>query len=196
MAAAMELIGSEGVNSLSISAIAERVGIVPSAFYRHYASKDDVLDAILEQLRTRLMGNIEAVRKEGKNAPERLKRLMVRHVSLLARNRAIPQVVFSDSIHAGDPQRKAKVQGIVSGYLSEVRRIITEGQKDGSIRKGLPPETVAAMFLGIILPTAVFQKVIGGKLDVERYVANAWSVFERGITLDPVLRIGRRGGEV
>ena len=44
--AAIELIAAEGVNSLSIAGIAERVGIVPSAFYRHYKSKDEVLDAI------------------------------------------------------------------------------------------------------------------------------------------------------
>ena len=64
--AAIELIAAEGVNSLSIAGIAERVGIVPSAFYRHYKSKDEVLDAILDQLRIKLLGNVTAVRKESK----------------------------------------------------------------------------------------------------------------------------------
>ena len=120
--AAIELIAAEGVNSLSIAGIAERVGIVPSAFYRHYKSKDEVLDAILDQLRIKLLGNVTAVRKESKKAPERLKRLMQRHVSLLAENHVIPQIVFSDSFYAGHLERKNKVKGIVADYLGEVTK--------------------------------------------------------------------------
>lgn len=182
-AAAMDLIAAEGVSSLSIAGMAGLVGITPSAFYRHYASKDDVLDAILEYLRARLMDNVEAVLEENDNAAEQLKRLMARHVRLVSENPAIPQIVFSDSIYTGYPERKAKVQGIVKGYLSEVRKIIAKGQKDGSIRNGYPPETIAVMFLGMILPTAVLRGALGGRRNMEKYVENAWSVFERGLML-------------
>jgi len=48
--AALELIDAEGVSALSIVGIAERVGIVPSALYRHFKSKEDVLDAVLESV--------------------------------------------------------------------------------------------------------------------------------------------------
>jgi AcrR family transcriptional regulator len=180
--AAIGLIAAEGVNALSIAGIAEKVGIVPSAFYRHYRSKDDVLDAILDQLRLKLLGNVAAVRKETNLATERLKQLMKRHVRLLAENHVIPQIVFSDSIYAGYPERKAKVKGIVAGYLGEVQKIVAEGQKDGTIRAGIPPETVSVMFLGMVLPTAVLRNVTAGRFDVNRYVEKAWPVFERGIT--------------
>jgi len=180
--AAIELIAAEGVNSLSIAGIAERVGIVPSAFYRHYKSKDEVLDAILDQLRIKLLGNVTAVRKESRKAPERLKRLMQRHVSLLAENHVIPQIVFSDSFYAGHLERKNKVKGIVSDYLGEVQKIVAEGQKDGTILTGVSPETVSVMFLGMVLPTAVIRNVTGGRFDVNRYVEKAWPVFNRGIS--------------
>ena len=180
--AAIGLIAAEGVHALSIASIAEKVGIVPSAFYRHYKSKDDVLDAILNQLRLKLLGNVAAVREETNHAIERLKRLMQLHVSLLAENHVIPQIVFSDSVYAGHPERKAKVKSIVAGYLGEVRKIVAEGQKYGTIRAGIPPETVSVMFLGMVLPTAVLRNVSGGRFDLNRYVEKAWPVFQRGIT--------------
>jgi AcrR family transcriptional regulator len=183
--AAMHMIAAEGINALSIAGIAERVGIVPSAFYRHYKSKDDVLDAILDQLRNKLLGNVAAVRKEAEKATERLKRLMQRHVRLLAENHVIPQIVFSDSFYAGHPERKNKVTGIVAAYLREVRKMVAEGREDGTISAGIQPETVSVMFLGMVLPTAVLRNVTGGRFDVNRYVANAWPVFERGIIARP-----------
>jgi AcrR family transcriptional regulator len=180
--AAVSLIAAEGVNALRIASIAERVGIVPSAFYRHYKSKDDVLDAILDQLRSKLLGNVAAVREESNTATERLKRLMQRHVSLLVENHVIPQIVFSDSFYAGHAERKSKVRSIVADYLGEVRKIVAEGQRDGTILAGISPETVSVMFLGMILPTAVIRNVSGGKFDGNRYVEKAWPVFKRGIS--------------
>jgi AcrR family transcriptional regulator len=180
--AAIDLIAAEGFNALSIAGIAERVGIVPSAFYRHFKSKDEVLDAILDQLRTKLLGNVAAVRKETNKATERLKHLMKRHVRLLAENHVIPQILFADSFYAGHPDRKNKVKGIVADYLGAVQKIVAEGQKDGTIVAGIEPETVSIMFLGMVLPTAVIRNVAGGRLDVDRYVDRAWPLFARGIS--------------
>ena len=193
--AAIAMIAAEGVNALRIAGIAERVGIVPSGFYRHYKSKDDVLDAILGQLRNKLLANVAAVRSETRKAPERLKRLMIRHVRLLAENHVIPQIVFSDSIYAGHPDRKDKVKGIVAAYLAEVRKIVAEGQKHGSLLRGVSPEAVAVMFLGMVLPTALLRNVMGGRFDVNRYVEDAWPVFERGIIAHSAGSMNRHGGQ-
>lgn len=180
-AAAIRMIAAEGVHSLSIAGIAQRVGIVPSAFYRHYKSKDDVLNAILDQLQHRLLENVAAVRKETDQATERLRRLMARHVRLLAENHAIPQIVFSDRFYVGHPERKNKVKGIVGAYLKEVQKIIAEGQKDGVILPGISPEAASVMFLGVVLPTAVIRNVGGGQLDASSYIEKAWLIFKKGI---------------
>jgi AcrR family transcriptional regulator len=179
--AALDLIRSDGIHTLSVAAIAESVGIVPSAVYRHYRSKDDVLDAILDLVQTRLMGNVIAVRAETPNALGRLKSLLIRHVRLLAENRAIPQIVFSDGIYSGSPERKAKVRRVIETYLAEVQRIAQEGQQEGTIRQDTSPETTALTFLGMILPTAVLSNVSDGAFDMIAHAEKAWITFERGI---------------
>lgn len=179
--AALELIGAEGVNALSIAGIAERVGIVPSALYRHFRSKDDVLDAVLELLKTRLLSNVTQVRKETPGALQRLKLLLMRHARMLSENRAIPLVVFSDGIYTGHPERKAKVAEIMTTYLGRIEKIIEEGRQDGTIREDVVPSTVSVMFLGIILPAAVLWNVSEGRFDVISHAQNAWPAFARCI---------------
>ncbi len=172
--AALELIGSEGVYALSIAGIAERVGIVPSALYRHFKSKDDVLDAVLEMLRTRLMHNIAAVRKETPGTLARLEALLLRHAGMLNEHRAIPHVVFSDGIYTGHPGRKAKVAAIITNYLHHIQEIIEEGKQEGSIRADVAPATASILFLGVILPAAILWNVSGGAFDVISHVEIAW----------------------
>ena len=59
--AALEMLGTRGVHELSMADIARRVGLVPSAIYRHFRGKDDVLDAVLDLIGQRLLSNVQAV---------------------------------------------------------------------------------------------------------------------------------------
>jgi AcrR family transcriptional regulator len=180
--AALELIGAEGVYALSIVGIAERVGIVPSALYRHFKSKDDVLDGVLELLRKRLLSNVKNVRKQTPDALQRLRLLLTKQARMLSENRAIPHVVFSDGIYTGHPDRKAKVAEIITSYLKQIQKIIEEGKQNGTIRQDVAPSTASVMFLGMILPAAVLWNVSEGAFDMVAHAENAWPAFVRCIS--------------
>jgi AcrR family transcriptional regulator len=182
--AALELIGSRGINALSIVAIAERVGIVPSALYRHYKSKDDVLDGVLALLEKRLLSNVRAVRRETPDAPGRLRLLLMKHAQMLIENRAIPHVVFSDGIYTGHPERKARVAQVLTSYMGQIEKIVAEGIVAGAIRADISSTTAAVMFMGMILPAAVLWNVSEGGFDVIAHARNAWSAFLRCIAAE------------
>ncbi len=182
--AALELIGAHGVYGLSIQAIAERVGIVPSALYRHFRSKDDVLDAILELIQKRLLANVSLVRKETTDPLRRLESLAMRHARMLSENPAIPYIVLSDGIYAGHPDRKTRIAAIIRRYLNELEDIIEEGRGQGAIRAEVVPATAAVMFLGLLLPAAVLGSTFEDGFDMIGHVGNAWPAFMRGIAAD------------
>ena len=112
--AVLDMITTEGIHGLRIVGIAERVEIVPSAVYRHYAGKEAVLDAVLARLRKNLLQNVAAVRAETPHALSRLKNLQARHLAMVAETPALPYVVFSDTMYAGNPKRKERVRDMIS----------------------------------------------------------------------------------
>ncbi len=180
--AALELINDSGVTGLSIAGIAQKVGIVPSALYRHFRNKDAVLDALLDLIRQRLLDNVVHVRRKTPVPLEQLNLLFTRHTAMLSGNRAIPHVVFSDAVYNGHPDRKAKVAQIITGYLKEVEFIIESGRQDGTIHKSVIPATAAIMFLGMIMPAAVLWNVSGGNFDMAAHISTAWPAYELSIT--------------
>jgi AcrR family transcriptional regulator len=182
--AALELIGAEGFYALSITKIAERVGIVPSALYRHFKSKDDVLDGVLDLLKKRLLRNVKDVRKQTPDALQRLRLLLKKQAHMLSENRAIPHVVFSDGIYTGHPDRKAKVAETITSYLKQIQKIIKEGKQNGTIRQDVVPTTAAVMFLGMILPAVVLWNVTEGVFDMIAHTENAWPAFVRCISTE------------
>jgi AcrR family transcriptional regulator len=178
---ALELIGTEGFSALSVARIAGRVGIAPSALYRHFKSKDNVLDAVLELIKRQLLVTVAQVSKETPEALQRLKSLLMRQARMLNENRAIPYVVFSDGVYTGHPERKAKVAEIITSYLGGIQNIIEEGMQNGAIREDVLPTTASIMFLGMILPAAVLSNVSQGRFDMITHAKNVWPAFAKCI---------------
>lgn len=175
--AALSLIGQRGLRALSVGAVARRVGVVPSAMYRHYRSKDELLSAALEHIGERLEGNVRAACEETSDPLDCLWRLLMRHAQLIRENEAIPRIIFSEAVFSGAPQRKARLYGIITGYLKGVAEIVGRGQQAGQIRPELDPGTVAIMFLGLVQPAAILWHLSDGGLDVTRHVQKAWEIF-------------------
>jgi TetR/AcrR family tetracycline transcriptional repressor len=50
LAAALELLDEVGIDALTTRRLAERLGVQPGALYRHFASKRELLDAMVERI--------------------------------------------------------------------------------------------------------------------------------------------------
>ena len=179
--AAMNLIASRGVKGLSMAALADRIGLVPSAIYRHFKSKDDIVDVMLGVIRERLLTNIRITCKGTSESMDRLQRILKRHVETLRENRAIPRIIFTEDVFSGNTKRKSKVYGIVNGYLGGLNKIIREGQEKGQIRSDMDSKTVALMFLGMIQPGAILWFLSDGKFDISKQSEKNWNVFREAI---------------
>ncbi len=179
--AALHLIAKQGLKRLSIASVARRIGLVPSAIYRHFENKDQMLDAAIDHIGEMLLANVRIVCEETAGPVERLHRLLMRHIRLIRENLGIPRVVLSEEVYNGHPVRKAKVYAMISKYLDRVATIVREGQEQNRIRRDVDPKTVALMFLGLVQPVAILWHMSDGKLEVTRHTEKAWKVFSEAI---------------
>jgi AcrR family transcriptional regulator len=175
--AALKLIARHGFHHLSVAAVANEVGIVPSNIYRHYQSKDQVLDGVLELVSERLLGNVAAARAEAPNSLGRLHCLLMRHAQLVQNDVPIPRVVFSEEIFTGHKPRRRRVLRIFQQYLEHIAELIREGQCVGEIRKELSPDTLSMMFLGLVQPAAILWLMSEGEHDLTQQVQSAWNIY-------------------
>jgi AcrR family transcriptional regulator len=187
-AAALGVITAGGMRALSIAAVAREVGLAPSAIYRHYHGREAIIDAALELIRDKLLGNVNAVRAETADPVERLRRLLARDVRLIRENRALPRVLFSEEVFGGRPERRARAFAIIRAYLDQIAEICRQGQLEGRVRRDLDSETFAMLFIGIVRPAAILGHLSRGRVDAARHAGKAWTLLRE--LLAP--RAGRR----
>lgn len=179
--AALALISERGLGGFSVAAVARRVGLVPSAIYRHFEGKGEVIDAVLELIRERLLRNVREACSESDDPLDCLRRILVRHIQLIRNNVGIPRVVFSEELYASRPGRKAQVYEVVTDYLGHLAEVVRRGQEAGRIRPELDPGTLAVLFLGLVQPSAILWHLSDGQFDVTKHTQRAWGVFRAGV---------------
>ena len=183
----LRLVAERGLKGLSVAAVACQIGLVPSALYRHFKGKEEMVDAALEIIRRRFLGNVDAVCEETEDPLERLRLLLGRHLEMIRDNQAIPRIIFSEEVYADHPNRKKKVYHLVRTFLSKVETIVRLGQKSGQIRENFKPEMVSVLFLGLFQPAAVLWYLSNGRYDVSRHIHRVWPIFKEAIQLEQSL---------
>ena len=179
--AALSLLNNHGIKKLSIASVARRVGLVPSGIYRHFPSKEQIIDAAVDLIFSRLVNNVTEVCNETQDPLERLRKLLVRHVEMIRENHAIPRIIFSEEVYGGSPQRKARIYQGITMYLKKIAEIIKEGQLKKYIRKDLDADSVSVMFLGMIQPAAILWHISDEQFDINRHAEKAWILFKESL---------------
>ncbi|WP_419655504.1 transcriptional regulator, TetR family [Desulfosarcina variabilis str. Montpellier] len=175
--AALDIVRSDGIKGLNVAAVAKKVGIVPSAVYRHFKNKSEIVTAVLKLIQTRLNQNYRDVIQQNLEPVEKLNIVLSKHVELIAGNNAIPRIIFSEEVVGGMPEKQQQLYGIIRDVISNVTLIVAEGQEKGSIRKDVPAENIAVSFLGMIQPAAIIWNLSDGEFDLVRHSKNAWMLF-------------------
>ncbi len=155
-----------GLREVTVQKVARLVGVVPSALYRHYPSKDAMVMAVLDELEVYLSGICDQAEAEERDPLEALKRIMLLHARLATERRGIPRVLFSDDV-ATDPAGKGgRILSIQRAFGARLAALARRGQEAGRIRGDVPAEDVAFMVFGLIVPTAVLYFLSGWRSDI------------------------------
>lgn len=92
--AARDLLETEGVEGLSLRALAKATGVTQAAPYSHFRDKDDLLAAIAEEGFQRLALQMAEDATGAASTRQRIERLMVSYIRFAQQNKALFQIMF------------------------------------------------------------------------------------------------------
>lgn len=179
--AALAIVHEQGTGALSIASVAHRVGVAPSALYRHFPDKDAMVGHMIARLGAGVRANLErAVAEARTDAVEALGAFLTRHVEFLLENRGFPMLIFSDLVlqHA---DRRATMLATLDHFRGVIGQLLREGQRQGGVRADVNPEAGAFAFMGIFMPAGLHWHLAGGRTDLVGTVRRAWSIYLAGI---------------
>ncbi|RPI33149.1 MAG: TetR/AcrR family transcriptional regulator [Nitrospiraceae bacterium] len=181
--AALRIIAGKGVRGLTVSAIAEEVGISEANIYRHFSSKDEILSFTVEKVGRGLKRNIENVLKMGSAASPlvKLKRAFMLHLDYIEKNEGVPRLVFSDEMHLGNEELKKKLLQSIASYSATLESFVKAGQKAGIIEADINPKATAVLFIGMVQAATLRWSLNNFSFSLVTEGTKLWENFEKCI---------------
>ena len=153
--ATIKVIQKKGLKSLTIASIAKQIGIVPSAIYRHYKSKEQILIAVLELINQNFILNIKKAKENSRDSISILKLLLDNQVKMMLDVSSIfVRILLSDEVFVGSLKLKEKVQSVFNYFLGEIENLIVKGQNENLINKKFSAKSLSVLFMGLFQPSA------------------------------------------
>lgn len=181
--AALELVSEEGTPGLTMMNIAERIGTSDAALYRHFRSKQEIMEAMIRRFGGDLLRAAREAAREAPDPVEGLRRMMQTQIEHIVRRRALPRMILLEEVHMQDEALKAEVERVVRGYLDLVQEKLGEAQREGQVPTDVDVEAAAVTFLGTVQSSAVLWSLNPERFPLLERAPALWEVFTNSIRL-------------
>jgi AcrR family transcriptional regulator len=146
--AALAIIATRGIAALSTRALAEEVGLTTGAIFRHFAS----LEALLEAVVDRVEAVIELTYPTADLPPlARLERFVEARSAAVGKQLGILRLVLSEQFLLALPEHSsARLAACVTRSKGFVRGCVRDAQAEGAIRDDLDAGALAVIVMGTV----------------------------------------------
>lgn len=157
--AALRIIEVRGVVALTTSALAEAVGLTTGALFRHFESREAILEAVAARVESLLRATMP---DEGLPPGLRLERFLDARTTVAGKHAGVLRLMLSEQFALALPTNaKRRLRGAVAQTRALVTQTIVDGQAAGIFRADQPPEALAVIVLGTLQMLA-FSAATGG----------------------------------
>ncbi|MGQ9801415.1 MAG: TetR/AcrR family transcriptional regulator [Candidatus Saccharicenans sp.] len=183
IASALRIIDRSGIKSLTVARLAQEVGFVESALYRHFKSKRDLVSFILDNILQEARNHLAEVEEKSSDSLEALQQLLFLHLKFLEEYPGIFKIIYSDEIHLGDVELQDKVTRLISEILTFVKKVIQKAMAERKLKADLDVTTAAMHFLGLVYTAFSYWTIKKRKVSLRKISAELLEQYLKGVTV-------------
>jgi len=183
--AVVDLAAQQNPSDITTTAIAQHMGLTQGALFRHFPSKDAILQAVMTWVAERLLLRLDKAAGQAASPTAALQAVFMAHIGFVSERPGVPRLIFGELQRPGQTAPKQMVQTLIQQYGERLRRLLEAGKAQGELDAALDVPAAAVLFIGTV-QGLVMQSLLAG--DVARMRQDAPGVFAiylRGIRRQP-----------
>jgi TetR/AcrR family transcriptional regulator len=183
--AVIELAGEQNPSDITTSAIAKRMGLTQGALFRHFPTKDAIMQAVMEWVAERLLSRVDKAVQTKSSSLAQLEAMFMAHVDFVAEHPGVPRMLFGELQRAEETPAKRMVQTLIRRYSERLSGLIELGKASGEIDPQLDTEAAGSLFIGTVQGLVMQSLLVGDVERIRRDAPRVFSIYQRGIRIVP-----------
>jgi AcrR family transcriptional regulator len=186
--AAVGLIGESGIQSLTIKNLSGKLDISEPALYRHFNSKFEILDTLLDYFNDGAVAVLES--EQFLNLPplERIEFFMFSRVAQVESDPPVAKVMFSEEFFQDDERLASKMIKMMHCHKSSLGAAIELGQREGSIRCDIDATTIFRLIFGPLRLVFKQWALSGYNFNLRAEITKLWEAEKKILAGDNVTK--------
>ncbi len=177
----IDLAAEQNPSDITTAAIAERMGLTHGALFRHFPTKDAILQAVLSWVAERLLARVDRAAEDASSALAALEAVFITHVDFVAEHPGVPRMLFGELQRPADTLPRKMVQTLIGRYGERLRRLLEAGMKSGELDPDLDIDAAVLLFIGSIQGLVIQAMVAGEVGRIQQEAQAVFSIYRRGI---------------
>ena len=173
--AVVALAAQRNPSDITTAAIAQHMGLTQGALFRHFPSKDAILEAVIGWVAEQLLQRVDEAARKAPTPLAALQAVFMAHIDFVATHPGVPRMVFGELQKADDTLVRRQVRALVQRYGQRVGRLLRNAQAAGELAPGLDLDAAATVFIGTIQGLVMQSLTAPG----------AFAIYRRGIGSAP-----------
>jgi AcrR family transcriptional regulator len=166
--AAGKILTSSGVSGLTIKNLAKEMKFSESAIYRHFASKEDIIVAMLTFLADSIDRRLtNAIRSS--DAEEKFKELFHEQISFFKKNPHFVVAVFSDGLMEESQHINETLLKLMNIKTKHLMPLIIEGQQKGVFTNEITADDLIHIIMGTFKLQMFKWRIANFQFDISPY---------------------------
>ena len=179
--AVIELAAEQNPSEITTTAIAKQMGVTQGALFKHFPTKDAILQTVMEFVANRLLSRVDNAARAAPTPVAAIEAIFMTHIEFVVENPGVPRMLFGELQHARLTAPKRMAQTLIRRYGERLQGLIEEGKAAGELSASLDTSAAAILFIGTI-QGLVMQSMLAGDVELIREDApRVFAIFLRGI---------------
>lgn len=174
------IISSKGIEHVTISEIAGKMGTTKGAIYRHFKNKRDILSLLIDNIEETLMEALDKAMAE-KDPIQNLKNILLAQLVLAKNRRKTSFVVIMGAMQFSDPFIRKKILKLIQKYLTRIEGLLLNATELGILNKDIDAKTSAIVFMGLIQSTITVWSYKNFNFVPQKIHEQLWNIYSKGI---------------
>lgn len=167
---AQDLIQRRGLNAMSYQDISEAVGIRKASIHHHFASKEDLVHALLLRYRVAFGGEVEKILHSRTAGATKLRRYCALFVDTLrqgSHDKACLCGILAAELLSLEERNREELRGFLRENVRAIREILAQGSADGSLVLNGNLNTMSELILASLEGALLVARCEGGTKRLE-----------------------------
>lgn len=177
----VELAAEQNPSDITTTAIAQRMGLTQGALFRHFPTKDAILQAVMTWVQDRLLARVDTAAKEATSPLAALEATFMTHINFVSEHPGVPRMLFGELQRTGETSPKQIVQTLIRRYAERLRSLLEAGVAQGELDADLDTDSATVLFIGTIQGLVMQSLLAGDAASMRRDAPGAFAIYRRGI---------------